>query len=353
MSRFVRNRLAPRVLVRAFTLVELLVVIAIIGILVSLLLPAVQAAREAARRSQCQNHLKQLGLGFTLHEDSHKFLPASGWGPWTVGDPERGVGKQQCGGWMYQILPYIEEQAVYNLTADGDPAITARQKQAALKLQETPVAIFNCPSRRRAMSYPYAVQLYASGWQPINSDPMSQVIRGDYAANAGDGLGGMEYPIYDANGNITDYDFKLPPLNYALAKIYKWPKEKDQTGINFMGAEIALREILDGASKVYMIGEKYVNADLYESDGYGDGGDNHSAYQGFDWDTHRWATEAWPPEQDRPGFDGYQGYGSAHPGGWHVALCDGSVHTVPYDIDNRVHRALANRFDGEAIAQLP
>ena len=82
-----------------FTLVELLVVIAIIGILVALLLPAIQAAREAARRSQCQNHLKQIATGMLLHESAHKHLPVGGWSPIRGGDPDLGAGEEQPGGW--------------------------------------------------------------------------------------------------------------------------------------------------------------------------------------------------------------------------------------------------------------
>ena len=100
---------------RGFTLVELLVVIAIIGILIALLLPAVQAAREAARRLQCKNNLKQQALGCMTHNDALGYLPSGGWDFLSLGDPDRGFGEQQPGGWMYSILPYIEHQSIYEL----------------------------------------------------------------------------------------------------------------------------------------------------------------------------------------------------------------------------------------------
>ena len=99
----------------AFTLVELLVVIAIIGVLIALLLPAVQAAREAARRSQCQNHLKQIGLACQLHVDSLKHYPSNGWGYRWMGDPDRGFGEEQPGGWIYSVTPFLEQGSVQHL----------------------------------------------------------------------------------------------------------------------------------------------------------------------------------------------------------------------------------------------
>jgi prepilin-type N-terminal cleavage/methylation domain-containing protein len=98
-----------------FTLVELLVVITIIGILIALLLPAVQAAREAARTLQCQNNLKEISLAALHHEQSHGWLPSGGWGFTWVGDPSSGFGRGQPGGFFYNVLPYLEQQALHDL----------------------------------------------------------------------------------------------------------------------------------------------------------------------------------------------------------------------------------------------
>src|SRR6185295_13979573 len=133
-----------------FTLVELLVVIAIIAILVGFLLPAVQQAREAARRIQCANNLKQIGLAALNHESANKFYPSNGWGWAWVGDPDKGVGPTQPGGWIYNVLPYLEQQALH----DSGAGLTGAAKSAALaKMTTTPVAAFNCPSRRKAIAY--------------------------------------------------------------------------------------------------------------------------------------------------------------------------------------------------------
>ncbi len=97
-----------------FTLVELLVVIAIIGVLVSLLLPAVQNAREAGRRTQCMNNLKNLGLAAQQHLEKLRRFPSGGWGPQWIGDPDRGNSIKQPGGWVYNLLPYMEQDALHD-----------------------------------------------------------------------------------------------------------------------------------------------------------------------------------------------------------------------------------------------
>src|SRR5688500_15583906 len=114
-----------------FTLVELLVVIAIIGILVALVLPAIQAARAAARRTQCKNNVKQIAVACLNFESTHKTFPTGGWSWRWMGDPDKGYGPQQPGGWIYQAAPYLEEQIVFDISKGLQPA----QKAQELKKQ--------------------------------------------------------------------------------------------------------------------------------------------------------------------------------------------------------------------------
>ncbi len=114
-----------------FTLVELLVVITIIGILIGMLLPAVNSARESGRNAQCKNNLAQMGKACLAHEEAQGIFPTGGWGWFWVGDPDRGYGDQQPGGWIYNILPHTEMNALHDLGRYGSQSV---KQQAVLQV---------------------------------------------------------------------------------------------------------------------------------------------------------------------------------------------------------------------------
>ena len=162
-----------------FTLVELLVVITIIGILIALLLPAVQAAREAARLSQCQNNLKQLTLGCLQCENVNGFYPTGGWCFAWVGDPDRGQGKRQPGGWVFCILPYIEQNAIFRL---GSGLPSSSKLTTNVQRMGMTFSTMCCPTRRKALAYPTPAQ--CCPWNAAVCPPAEG--RTDYVANLGD-----------------------------------------------------------------------------------------------------------------------------------------------------------------------
>ena len=353
-----RNNVIPP---QAFTLVELLVVIAIIGILVALLLPAIQAARDAARRSQCKNHLKQIGLGFVNHESTHKFFPSSGWGWRWHADPDRGYGETQPGSWMYSILEYAEEGA---LRAIGKGQSNFPQNAQLLPLVSTPIPIFNCPTRRAAIPLPLVRNDYLA--DNLRACLVNQCVvpRADYVANSGNIFAGEEAgPTSEAQAESGRYDWR-----YKQELVYYTP----QNGITFAHSEVKLAQITDGTSHTLMVGEKFLNPDNYINGQ--DPADDQGYFSGHDRDFNRYtygsnrndvrfadykaalATEIAArsddplrirePLQDRPGLgERNWNFGSAHPGGFHVVMCDGSVQSVEYGIDLDVWRLMGGRDD--------
>lgn len=316
---------------KAFTLVELLVVIAIIGVLVALLLPAIQAAREAARRTSCKNHLRQLGLACLNHESTHRHLPTSGWGWRWQGDSNKGYGVNQPGGWSFNILSHIEEESVRELVQGLAQSDGAAYEAGMLQIVQTPIPVFSCPSRRQPRLYPFvnAQRPYLAENLRSCRSGQCQVARADYAGNAGN--------HYNASGAG-----KEGPADLGAAATYTAWITKTQNGVTYQRSRVRLSQITDGTSKTALIGEKCMRPEQYDS-GASDL-DDQNVFVGHDVDNLRYtgrrlgngARQAFDPalDSDTVTLDLENPlFGSAHPSAMNMAFCDGSVQSVEYNID--------------------
>jgi len=286
-----------------FTLVELLVVIAIIGILVALLLPAVQAAREAARRMQCSNNLKQIGLAMHNHHDTYKTFPSGGLG-WSRPRSFTATGvpagaKTQNWGWAYQILPYMEQTSVWEHASD---AVVA----------STNIKTYSCPSLRAPTKFPYS-----------QSNPTGFRAMMDYVGNGGT-YGGW----WGFDRSVNSMDGPLAPSGFAMR----------------------FANVTDGTSNTLFAGEKYLSRlhsapDCNDDQGYVDGWDNDTIC----FSRGGYATNPiYPP---RP--NGQVGGCGLIFGSPHVSLLcvfvDGSVHSVSFTVDQTVWVRLCAMDDGQPV----
>ncbi|MFM8497685.1 MAG: DUF1559 domain-containing protein [Planctomycetia bacterium] len=327
-----------------FTLVELLVVIAIIGVLIGLLLPAVQAAREAARRSSCLNNVKQLSLGCLNHESTKKRFPTNGWGFTWTGEADRGSDRRQPAGWIYNVLPFIEETSLHSMGAGlaGSARNAAHTERLSSLIQG-----INCPSRRAGL-FPWAMS-----WSFANANRPTKVARADYAANGGDDYVSPSEPNPPAwSSNAPNSDAGPASLSEgesARAGATFADKEQSATGVFYVGSRTTVSAIPDGLTRTIILGEKYLDPARY-ADGL-DNSDNEAALVGCNQDITRWTADS--PLNDVRGTSDGTRFGGPHVGLVGVAFCDGSARFLQINIDPAIFRALGNRKDGAPAGEVP
>jgi prepilin-type N-terminal cleavage/methylation domain-containing protein len=351
---------------RGFTLVELLVVIAIIGILVALLLPAIQAAREAARRASCTNNIKNIALAAMTYHDANKHFPVDediyndppdifdlNTGRWILQptDPIREARKLSGAGWIVEVLPQLEEQALYDrfkpfldkqwpflqqgLNAN-DPAL-----RTALASQP---AVLICPSDQfpgpRSDQYPYTDGAQVSGAPVTVAVTCYKGNAGDTAFDRSDDLPPFNTPLgywsggaqYTASGQKMDCHYAVDCFGIF------WRFSYHRGGVK-------IKEIVDGTSHTFLVGEASPvdgNSPAWNSEG-------DWAIAGiainFDWQNYAACQPAGACWWNMRGFR------SSHPGGVQFAFADNSVRFIIDSIDHAVYRALSTRKKGDYTAE--
>ncbi|MDA0661109.1 MAG: DUF1559 domain-containing protein [Planctomycetota bacterium] len=299
----------------AFTLVELLVVIAIIGVLVALLLPAVQAAREAARRMTCTNHLKQVGLALHMFHDTYEKIPPA---RWHLTVPQTMVGYTS---WITLIMPHLEAGPEYALWRLEDGYYADINKRA----RETLIPTFFCPSKR---------SMTLSAEQPGRGKPGSA---GDYAGNA---------------GHSFSVDTSISHLEQTGVIITQFGRLTDKQEC-IWDSKLGFKHITDGLSKTIFAGEKFLRADQF-----GKWPDDSSIYNGDH--MHPFARVGGinnpiaksPMEEINKRFNANQipiTFGSWHPGVTNFLYGDGRVSVTPVTLEPQVLDLLTRREDGQPI----
>jgi prepilin-type N-terminal cleavage/methylation domain-containing protein len=314
-----------------FTLVELLVVIAIIGILIALLLPAVQQAREAARRLQCRNNLKQMGTACMTHIDKQGHYPTGGWSWNWVGDANSGYDGRQPGGWIYAILPGLELQSIRDRGRGGT---LADRNRAGAMLIQTPLSVMACPSFHEMKLYKVV------NWTYLNASPRpsdSMCARGDYAACCGSND--------DSETNDGGPGANPPPGGYVWQNVNDPNNAYYMNGIIYQRSTVKPKDIRRGTSHTFMIGERYIEPTEFMA-GTGTA-DNENMWVGQDNDNCRTTyctNQTDVLQRCRKGLTSKTWFGSIHPAGAHFVCADGAVHTVTYSVDWRAYMCAGARL---------
>lgn len=301
--------------VRGFTLIELLVVIAIISVLIGLLLPAVQAAREAANRIKCANNLKQIGLAMHNYNDTHKSLP-----------PSR-VGVGMGVSWAWLILPQLEQENLYNQVD-----LTRPMEIYQLSVFTRPVPVYFCPSRRPPRSRP--VDHFEQTTETCFYHDGVRGVPGDYAASIG--TTGADYALDTVFGPILQNGAFRSSAGGSSAQQLQAIVTQPPRGIQFAS-------IVDGLSNTFLVGEKHVPTkhlylfplDCSIYDGHQAVCNTRSAGPGF------------PLANSR--IDLGWKFGSDHPGICQFVYCDGSVRSVRNTTSEVILGLLAQRNDRQPI----